>query len=183
MKNDKKMLNEVNQMKNLMKYMDGEKVNTKQIKENIINEEPSNQYGRKIDVDVSISYGDKHYIMTDNGVQGVYIEQVYSEPIYVTFNIDIDMREWGIKDISLYNISGPSEIDVMLSYYMEGDDDPREMETKINLDWENISTEKQTGGYIITIGDELEVWLQNDESGNLTLKDMTIKTYEMGSDD
>lgn len=182
MKNNKKILNEVNQMRNLMKYMDGEKVNTKQIKENIINEEPSNQYSRKIDVDVSV-YGSKLYILTDSGVNEAYIEEVYIEPIYVTFNIDIDMREWGIKDISLYNITGPSEINATLSYYMEGDDDSREKEITLKLNWENLTTERQSGSSLITVGNELEIWLENSETTDLVVKEMSIETYELGNDD
>jgi len=182
MKNDKKMLDEVNQMKNLMRYMDGEKVNTKQIKENIINEEPSNQYSRKVDVSVSV-YGSKLYILTDNGVDEAYIEEVYTDPVYLTYNIDIDMREWGIKDISLYNITGPNEINATLSYYMEGEDDPREKDITLKLNWEKLTTDRQSNSGLITVGNELEIWLENSETTDLVVKEMSIETYELGSDD
>ena len=61
--------------------------------------------------------------MTFNGNE---ISDIVSSEIDFTFNIDLSFKSYGIKDISVYNPQGPSEIELTVIYYGNEDEDERE---------------------------------------------------------
>ena len=81
----------------------------------------------------------------------------------------MDVKSYGIKDISPYNPNGPSEIELEIYY----DDESGGIIT-IPLDWENVNEEES--GDIRWIGYEnrIEITLKNDENGNIVVDDMTL---------
>lgn len=177
MSKDIKMINEVHKMKNLMKYMNGEKVSPKELKEGYYEESEmpleegvSDRYSN--DVKVSINA----YRATINGNE---IDWVDAASIKLSYAIDIEARSWGIKSISLYAIEGPSEIELQISYYPQGSDDPQEAMVTLPLNWENVNKEEESGSGLITVGDEIEIELANNEKGELYASAITVPVYTL----
>jgi hypothetical protein len=177
MSKDIKILNEVHKMKNLMKYMNGEKMSPEELKEGYYEESEipleegvSDDYSRDVKVRINA------YRAKFNGND---IDDVEVDSIKLSYAIDIEAREWGIKDISLYGIEGPSEIEGRAIYYPEGSDYEQEAMITLPLNWENVNIEKETGSGIITVGDEVEITLANNEKGELFVSEIMIQVYTL----
>jgi hypothetical protein len=138
------------------------------LKANLSEVENDNSYSREVRVDIN------YY----NGVmyKGMEINDILSPSVRLSYNIEIDARSWGIKDISLYNISGPSEIQAEIEYYVDDDNTSADMIT-LAIDWSKLTTDTNNNGGIITVGDVLEINLMNDKQGNLFVKDLNIEVY------
>ena len=158
-------------MKNLMKYMDGKDVSSKKLKEDIINkdkqtlnESVSDTYSKEVNVRANTPY-------QKLTVQGKMIEEVEIPSIRLNYDISIEAREWGIKDISIGNINGPSEVNAYVTYYPNSNDDSKtdEIEVTIPINWELVEQEIENGNGIISIDNEVELYIINDEQGNLVV--------------
>ena len=114
------------------------------------------------DCEISVYYSNVRY-------NGREIDDISAPQINFKFNIDMDVKSYGIKDISPYNPNGPSEIELEIYY----DDESGGIIT-IPLDWENVNEEES--GYIGWIGYEnrIDITLKNDENGNIVVDDMTL---------
>lgn len=83
------------------------------------------------------------------------------------------------------NISGPEKIKFEVKYYDEEEigveginyDVKREI-IEIPIDWTILKTYK-TKGESYTIDDTLEIWIDQNESGELVVVDMELNTFEM----
>lgn len=105
-----------------------------------------------------------YHNLTYKGQEVDWIPSNYQ--IRVSFRIDLEYREYGIKTISVYDFQGPEEIEVPVTYYPEGSEDSIDEDVLIKLDWSNVQTEETDIGWI-GIGDTIQVELSNDEDGNL----------------
>jgi len=116
----------------------------------------------------------------DSGVtyKGKQIDNISRPTINMSYSIDIDAREWGIKDISLYGIDGPSEIEVEVDFWVDEDNTNSEVVT-LPINWEMLKTKSNAGEGIVTIGDELEITLRNDENGNIIITEMELEIYTL----
>ncbi len=132
-----------------------------------LNEGVDNQYSRE----VRVSYDYRG--VTVNGVQ---IEDILDSTVTLRFNIELEGRSWGIKDISLNSITGPSEIDLELQVYGE-QEDLMDANATIQLDWDRAAIDKQSGHGVITVGDEIEITLVNDQNGGIVVKSIEIPIY------
>lgn len=85
----------------------------------------------------------------------------------VNFNIDVEYRSWGIKNIMLYNIKGPEAIEADVEYYNQNDDEVKTATITVKLDWENaLKIENESGSNIVTIDNDAEIVLGgNNETG------------------
>lgn len=145
----------------------------KMVRNNIINEESDNRYRRN--VNVSISIGSEH------GYKGMEINDVRpsTKQIELTYVIEQEQRSWGIKDISLYSIKGPDQIDVEIEFYPEGSDDYQTEEITIPLDWENsLYTNNKSGEGIVSVGDNMDIMLYISENGEYSVE-MSIDVYTL----
>jgi hypothetical protein len=88
----------------------------------------------------------------------------------------MEHRSWGIKGISLYSIQGPSEIELTITPQVEDADD---IDITVQLNWENVEEETQEGEGVITIGNEIEISLGNDESGNIIVTSIHVPVYTL----
>jgi hypothetical protein len=177
MKKDIKILNEVHKMKNLMKYMGGEKLSPKQLKEGYYEEsEMPLEEGVSDDYSKEVKLIFNAYRATINSNE---IDWVESQSIKLSYAIDIEAREWGIKGISLYAIEGLSEIELEVSYYPNGSDDPKQTMVTIPLNWSGANIEEESGMGVITVGEEIEVQLSNNEKGELIVSEITIPVYTL----
>jgi hypothetical protein len=84
----------------------------------------------------------------------------------------MDIRSYGIRGISVYNPSGPSEIELEISYFVNGDDEDEDIVT-IPLDWENVNEDNGSIGWI-GYDNEIDINLKNDENGNIVVDSMTL---------
>lgn len=136
----------------------------KQVTEGAIGNE---RYGRDVSVSVG-TYGAK--------INGNDIDWAVCSDMKVTYLIEMEHRSWGIKGISLYSIQGPSEIELTITPQVEDADD---IEITVPLNWENIEEETQEGEGVITIGNEIELSLGNDESGNVIVTSIHVPVYTL----
>lgn len=136
-----------------------------------INESSDVNYERKVRVKID------SYRATYKGkeIQDVVVNQ----DVELSFVIDMEVRSWGVKSVSLYGISGPESINVTVEYYINENGDYESEDIDIKLDWDKLETEDRTGQGIITVGDDLEIELTNDENGDLVVKGMSIETYSL----
>jgi hypothetical protein len=103
----------------------------------------------------------------------------WTKKINVTYVIEQEHRSWGIKNISLYNIKGPESIDVEMTLYPEGSDEPVTKEVTIPLDWENnLSISNEEGKGLITIGDVVNVIVYVGEN-NLITTELELDVYTL----
>jgi len=100
------------------------------------------------------------------------------DSIDVKYNIDLDIRNYGIKDVSVYNFKGPSEIEVEISYY-PGTDDPTEDTLILPLHWESAETETNNDIGYIGIDRDITIVLKNDEAGNIVVEKILISRYSL----
>ena len=125
------------------------------------------RYGREVSVSVG-TYGAK--------INGEHIDWAVCSDMKVTYLIEMEHRSWGIKGISLYSIQGPSEIELTITPQVEDADD---IDITVQLNWENVEEETQEGEGVITIGNEIELSLGNDENGNIIVNSIHIPVYTL----
>lgn len=138
------------------------------LKTNLSEVENDNRYSREVKVAINY-YGGVLY-------KGMEINDILSANMNLSYIIEVDARSWGIKDISLYNITGPSEIEAEIEYYIDNDNTSTDMIT-LAIDWSKLTTDTNNNGGIITVGDVLEINLKNDKQGNLFVNDLNIEVY------
>lgn len=125
------------------------------------------RYGREVSVSVG-TYGAK--------INGEDIDWAVCSDMKVSYLIEMEHRSWGIKGISLYSIQGPSEIELTITPQVEDADD---IDITVQLNWENVEEETQEGEGVITIGNEIELSLGNDESGNIIVTSIHVPVYTL----
>ena len=125
------------------------------------------RYGREVSVSVG-TYGAK--------INGEDIDWAVCSDMKVSYLIEMEHRSWGIKGISLYSIQGPSEIELTITPQVEDADD---IDITVQLNWENVEEETQEGEGVITICNEIELSLGNDESGNIIVTSIHVPVYTL----
>ena len=125
------------------------------------------RYERPVKVDV------RTYNTTINGND---IDWASCGEITLNYIIDMEHRSWGIKDISLYDIKGPSEIEIEITPQVE---DAEDVYVTVPLDWENIEIETQESEGVVTVGNEIEIELGNNENGDIIVKTITVPVYTL----
>ena len=142
----------------------------KQVTEGAIGNE---RYGRDVSVSVG-TYGAK--------INGNDIDWAICSDMKVTYLIEMEHRSWGIKGISLNSIQGPTEIELTITPQVEDADDLAIEKTadKIYvLKYSYFEEETQEGEGVITIGNEIELSLGNDESGNVIVTSIHVPVYTL----
>jgi hypothetical protein len=111
---------------------------------------------------------------------GLIVDDVrsYSNKMTLSYLIDINYRKWGIEDIYLHDIKGPSQIDVILECYQEGSDEMIEKDITVPLDWEKLYTESYGNPGQITIDDTVNITLYFRENNNIEVE-MSIDIYTL----
>ena len=125
------------------------------------------RYGREVSVKVW-AHGTK--------INGQDIDWAESSNIKVTYLIEMEHRSWGIKGISLYSIHGPSEIELVITPQIE---DGEDIYVNVPLNWEKVEEETQEGEGVITIGNEIELTLGNDENGGIIVNSIQVPVYTL----
>lgn len=147
----KKILNEIKRMQELAGV----------INENI----NSDRYSMDCEVDID-GYGITY--------KGKEIDWMVSDNIRLSFLIDMEAREWGIKYISLYDVKGPSELEIKLAYFPDETNDSIEEYVKIPIDWEKVKMEKNDQLQYIGIDSKVRFDLANDNDGNIMIDKIEV---------
>jgi hypothetical protein len=137
------------------------------IKKHINEAFDDNRYERVVSVDVD-TYGAK--------INGNDIDWAVAGDMRLSYLIDQDHRSWGIKDISLYDIQGPSEVELTITPQVE---DGEDIEITVPLNWEEVEQETQEGEGVITIGSEIVVKLGNNENGDIVVESIHVPVYTL----
>ncbi len=143
------------------------------VKKTILTEQNDNTYSREILVSFSSNSNQRY--------DGMIIDDVdsWTKKINVTYVIEQEHRSWGIKNISLYNIKGPESIEVEMTLYPEGSDEPVTKEVTIPLDWENnLSISNEEGKGLITVGDVVNIIVYVGEN-NLITTELELDVYTL----
>jgi hypothetical protein len=135
-----------------------------------LNEGVSDRYSKEIAVEF---YPPRGVLYKGNEINDV--DRVFTK---ISYNIEIEAREWGIKDISLSGIQGENELEVEVDYYIDENNTTQET-TTIQLNWDDIKIENNSGEGVVTVGDSLEITLKNDENGNLIVAELLIPIYTL----
>jgi hypothetical protein len=154
-----KMVITENQYKNLQK---------------MINEEVSNRYEMKVDVNVGTNGTYKY--------EGMVFDEAttYYDEMRVTYLIDQEHRSWGIKNISIYDIQGYDDIEVTLYLYPENSnnsDDVVTKEVKVPLDWSKLNVETIQGKGIVTVDNRVDIEI-HVQDGKL-VPELRMQVYTM----
>lgn len=84
----------------------------------------------------------------------------------LSYSIDIEDKEWGIKNIYIYNITGDEEIE--LDLYLVDKDGEDTFETAIiPISWDNVDITEETEQNMITLDKDVSIYLKNDNEGNI----------------
>jgi hypothetical protein len=149
----KKIVLTENQYKNLQKTL---------------KEDVNDRYQRTVSVSVD-TYGLK--------INGNDVDWATCPDMTLSYIIEQEHRSWGIKDISLYNIEGPSDVEIIITPQVE---DSEDIEVTVSLDWENmISTALESGEGVVTIGSEIDMKLTNNENGDIVVEYISVPVYAL----
>ena len=142
-------------------------------------------YERKVKAEIS------YYGSTFNGKK---IDHISDTNIDVRFRIYMDGRSWGIKDLSLYDITGPNEIELQIAYYPDDNDELADSVDEtifVKLDWSKAEIEETVNQGVLTV-ESVEIEVSNDPEGGmiaspkgdlrmggaLTVKKITVNVYK-----
>ena len=127
---------------------------------NIITEQTDNKYRNEVECSVyspGVTY------------KGQEVDDITMDKITLTFDIEMEYRSYGIKDINVGNITGPSELSLQI--YKEGGDE----EVNIPFNWSTGNVKKETYQMAyIGVDSSIDVELMNDQNGNIVVKEITV---------
>lgn len=138
------------------------------LKSNISESAVGNErYSRQVSVDVETYHA---------RINGQEIDWATAPNITINYLIEMEHRSWGIKNVSLYSIQGPSEIELTITPRTE---DGEDVDITIPLNWDMVEQETEEGEGVITVGNEINVVLGNDESGNIIVTSIHVPVYTL----
>ncbi len=109
-------------------------------------------------------------------VNGNDIDWATCGDMTLNYLIEMEHRSWGIKGISLYDIQGPSEIEIEVTPQVE---DGEEVSLSLPFDWSNVEHETEEGEGLITIGSEITIKLANNENGEIFIESIHVPVYTL----
>lgn len=125
----------------------------------------NNRFERKVRTDIE-TYGVK--------VNGQDIDWAVSNELNLSYLIEMEYRSWGVKDVSLYDIQGPSEIEIEVTPQVE---DAEDIILTLSYDWSNVERETETDRGVISIGSEITIKLGNNENGDIIIESIRVPVY------
>jgi hypothetical protein len=141
----------------------------------IINEEQSElYYGQNVNLDINAP-GVTLY--------GYEIDDItWDKDFKVFYNIEIEHNKFGVRAY-LVDIHGTSELRLKVFFYTDDIDDNTKSEiVTIDIDWKNenlIYKEKTEELDYIGIDQNVEIWLTNNESGEIVVKEIRLLVNEV----
>ncbi len=137
----------------------------KQLTKNLKEDASGGKYRMECKVDLNY-YGAKF--------KGFDVDDISTSNMILTFDIDMEARSYGIKDISVYNVQGPSEIELEVLYFPNENEDSVDEVITLPLNWDNVEMEKDDELSHIGIGDMIQIDLINNENGELVVDGIIV---------
>ena len=109
-------------------------------------------------------------------INGNDIDWATCGDLRLSYIIDMEHRSWGIKGISLYDIQGPSEIEIEVTPQVE---DAEDVYLNLSYDWNNVEIETEDGEGVVTVGDEITIKLSNNENGEIYIESIHVPVYTL----
>ena len=106
--------------------------------------------------------------------KGGDIDWIPDRIINVSFDIDMEARSFGIKDISVYNVKGPEAVEAEIIYYPEGTEESIEEEVALNIDWSTAVVDRDADISWIGLDGNAEIQLTNNEEGGLIIENIVL---------
>ena len=177
----KKIVLTTEQMNKVTEYVSTEDLGSTEINEAY----GDDRYEEKCTIDFNYSSNLK--------LEGREIEDIENVEYTLSFRIDQEHRSWGIKDISVYDVQGPEELDVEVKYYSSkerdtgsawGDDTDygpllKEKYIKLKVNWDSTNYEKEQSSGMVGIDQNVEMELVNDSEGNIIVKEIGVTTLSI----
>lgn len=137
-----------------------------------LSEGVDNRYNREVNVNF--------YTENNVNVNGSEIDDIAPIKMRLSYDIDIEARSWGIKDILLYGIVGPSEVETDFTYYVSEDGDTDSGYFKITLDWEKaLSVETESGSGLISVADDIYIYVGGSVETGFFATKIEVVTYTL----
>ena len=136
-----------------------------------INESVLDDRYRRDGINVSLYYSGVNY-------KGFELNDITCGDLNMVFSIEVEHKSWGIRDISVYGIEGiDDELELEVDYFSNDDNDydTKQEIVTVKLNWEDLQVNKREGEGVVTIGDDIEITLENDSEGNIVVKSMEIE--------
>ena len=139
-----------------------------------ISESANDDRYKRTDINVSLYYSGVKY-------KGFEINHIECADTTLLFSIDQEHRSWGIKNIYIYGIRGEEKLELEIDYFPNDNDDlEQSVETiTVDLNWDNLEVNNSEGSGVVTVGDDIEITLENDSEGNIIVKSMEIEVLTM----
>jgi hypothetical protein len=141
----------------------------KNVKKLIKEQREASPYRLECDLscDVAMEYSDLVY-------KGNVVEDV-SQPadIRVQYIVDMDVRKYGVKDVTIFNFRGPAEV----SFEITHDSKPEPISLPLN--WEKAQAQSDNSLGHIGIDRMITLSLKNDESGNIFVEKILITKFAL----
>lgn len=125
------------------------------------------EYSDDVKVDVE-TYGVK--------INGDEIDWATCGSMNLSYTIGIERSSWGIKEIDVYDIKGPSEFEIEIT--PQTDDNQDEILLTLPYSWENVQIERERGG-LIGLDDEIRVVLKNTENGEIAIDYVSVTVFTL----
>lgn len=143
---------------------------TKKLMDHIINEQSRNDERNSIFATCDFGYHGVTY-------KGGEIADISKVNFTLSYIVDIEWREYGIKGIYVGGFNGPSHIELEISYYPANDPDGDFIDETITIpiDWQSqvVTNNDNELGYF-GIDQDIEIILTNDQEGNVIVKSIEI---------
>jgi hypothetical protein len=107
---------------------------------------------------------------------GIYkVDYTYVD---VSYLIDIIHETYGIKDIIVNDIKGPTAIEIDIEYLKDNEDTIREKIT-LPINWKKVKVIEEFDMEYFGLADDLEITIVNDDRGSITIKSMEVGIRKM----
>jgi hypothetical protein len=133
--------------------------------------ENSNSFNSKYKVGVNLYF---YYSNKNLKFNGLPVENIPDIESSVSFDIDLDYKSWGIKIGGVNNIKGADSIDIEIET-----NDQIVHNYTLNINWEEkvkIDSNNLENAKIITINEDVNVYLINDNEGNIVVDYIDVET-------
>ncbi len=134
----------------------------------VVKENVNNRYNRE--VIIRFNYRGLPY-------KGGNVDEIVSIKTRVNFNIDLELKSWGVSSAYISGIKGPNEVETEVHFYPEGQEESISERIKILLNWDDLKTEETKGSGLVSIGDYLDVELVLNESGVFVSNGLSMNIY------
>jgi hypothetical protein len=119
-----------------------------------------------------------------------FAENIYNVDytyVDVSYLIDIVHETYGIKDIIINDIKGPTAIKIDVEYLKDNNITPTKAEDEdiirekitLQLNWNKVKAIKEFDMEYFGLADDLEITIVNDNQGGVTIKTMEVGIRKM----